>query len=110
MDKRDRIIKTDWASLGNHSWHFKFPRGEYTLNITNSIPEFVVVKFLDETERWPVQLEERNGSEFKLSSFADWTPELLEYVCWFELLVSPKTKITYWGEKEIYRTDFCVQP
>ena len=74
---------------------FYFPRGEYTLSLTKSVPELIAVKFQDKTEAWPAHLEEHNGSEFKLSGFTDWRPELLEDACSFELLVSPKTKINY---------------
>jgi hypothetical protein len=74
---------------------FYFPRGVYSLSLTKSVPELIAVKFLNKTETWPAHLEEHYGSEFKLSGFTDWIPELLEDASSFELLVFPKTKINY---------------
>ena len=66
---------------------------------------YVSVEHERKTERWPISLIKHNGEHFKLSGTADWTPELMDDVYWFELFLDDMPKITYWGDRVIYRVD-----
>ena len=103
-----RIGDDEIAQYGEHSWVFRFPNGTYRLTVSEDEQDDILVQLLDKKEYWPVNRKEKSGSVFKLSGMADWVPEILETVCWFELIISPKPKITYWGDRIIYRTDLAT--
>ncbi|MCP4385537.1 MAG: hypothetical protein GY798_29680 [Hyphomicrobiales bacterium] len=103
-----RIGDHETALFGNRRWEFKFSGGTYLLVATEADQEFISIEYNNKTELWPIALKEKSGDTYKLSGMADWVPEILEDVRWFELFICPAPNITYWGDSVIYRTDFTI--
>ena len=91
--KKDRIL------------FFNCPRGEYALVLERSSPESIRVRFDNKEEFWTISTKAVSGSNYKLSGLADWVPEILADVCWFELVLGAECSITYWGDQVIHRKD-----
>jgi len=97
------VVKKDWIL------RFNCPRGEYTLVLEPSSPEIIRVRFDNEEKFWPITTKAVNGSYYKLSGLADWVPEILADVCWFELILGAECSITYWGDRVIHRKDNALE-
>ena len=105
MDRWTRIGDDQDAQFGRQSLRFEHNDISYMITVDQSDQGTVSVEHDGKSEHWPVSLKEYNGEYFKLSGQADWVPELLDYVCWFELILNDAPKITYWGDREVYRID-----
>jgi len=108
MDDWIRIGDDDVAPFGVRLLHFAFPDGSYSISIDQSDQDNIEVQYLGKVELWPIDLKHRKGNEFRLSGSADWTPELMDDHCWFELFFGNEVKITYWDDRVVYRTDYST--
>ena len=76
MKNWNRFDDGDIVEVGNHTWKFEFPEGNYTLAVKQTRQYTVDVSHGEKTESWPVEVKEQKGHEFKLSGFAWATPEI----------------------------------
>lgn len=104
-----------WIQLSDNSivvkeklalW-FDCPRGEYEVVIEISSPDLIRVRFDNKEKLWAVETKAVKDTNYKLSGLTNGFPELLEDVCWFELIVGIECSITYWGDRVIYRRDYA---
>jgi hypothetical protein len=100
-----RIGDDELLHVGYRELRFAFAKGEYTIVWDPTSQHCVTVLHEGSKETWSVSLREVYGSRARLSGSADWAPEILEEVCWFELVLGDQATITYWGDKVIYRVD-----
>ena len=105
MDKWSQISDDTVVVMEDRVLWFDCPRGEYSLVLKQSSPEIITVRFGDKEEAWPIMTKAIKGLEYKLSGLADWVPEILAEVCWFELEIGVQCTITYWGDQVINRID-----
>lgn len=78
------------------------------MSVDEADQSYITVSHLDETVRWPIELKEQSGELFRLSGMARLKSGLLNDGSWFELLIGPQPKITYWGNQEIQRIDHAI--
>ena len=100
-----RIGDDEVAKFGRQALRFQHNDVSYTIILDQSEQDIVLVEHDGKSEDWTVWLKEYNGEHFKLSGQADWVPEILDEICWFELTLNDAPKITYWGDRVIYRID-----
>ena len=105
-----RIGDDELAPFGVQSHCFAFPHGRYLISVDQSNQNYVDVVYQGKTERWPIDLKHQKGDNFRLSGMADWIPELMDDYCWYELFLGKELKITYWGNRVVYRTDLPSAP
>ena len=84
---------------------FDFPGGEYAVVLKPSSQELLTIRFCESEELWPIMTKAIKGTDNKFSGLADWVPEILGEVCWYELILGETCSMTYWGDQVIYRTD-----
>jgi hypothetical protein len=89
--------------------HLSGPEGPYRLAFRPSADRCAGnfdVEIAGTSIVWPVEVIERQeGGELVLSGFAD--TSFWDDVFWFELIAEPSPpRITYWGDKVIWRTDY----
>lgn len=102
-----RIPDNEAFDLGRREIRFRFPRGCYLVVWDPTLQHEVTVEFDGSKETWPLSIREADGDRARLQGMADWVPEILGDVCWFELVIDDQASITYWGNQVVYRQDFA---
>ena len=87
---------------------FRSPNGEYLIVLGPHRNEQLVVHHKKQVEIWPVMTKAKRENGYKICGLADWVPEILTDVCWYELIIGPEVSITYWGDKVINRVDVAL--
>lgn len=105
MDDWKRIGDDEIARFGKRKFEFSWSGGKYSIAIDQSEQNFIEVAFLKEKEQWNLETKYTKDGHFKLCGMAYSVPEILEDVCWYELVVGATVHVTYWGDKVVYRTD-----
>ena len=84
---------------------FKSPNGEYQIVLEPQNNEELIVRHKNESEIWPIMTKAKFGKNYKVCGLADWVPNIVNEVAWFELIIGEKTSITFWGNQVINRVD-----
>lgn len=104
----NRVPDNEVLELERSEVCFGFPGGEYSLIWNPAAQHSLEVAYCGSRETWHLFLRESAGSDVKLCGMADWVPEILGDVCWFEFVISDQPTITYWGNQVIYRQDVAA--
>ncbi|MEM1086386.1 MAG: hypothetical protein AAGH90_01555 [Pseudomonadota bacterium] len=106
MARWTRIGDDDFAPFGKRHIVFLDTRGEYEIALDEENQKTISVAFKGETELWYIDVKESDGANFRLSGMADFYPQLMDSGYWYELDLSERAVISYWGDRVLYRRDF----
>lgn len=77
----------------------------YSLTLKALSPNKVLLETDEQTDDWIVEIVKTKGDLLQLHGFAFDVPSLELLDCWFELEVGSTSKITYWSDRVVLRTD-----
>ena len=101
----NRIGDDEIARWGVVDLKFEFFGGVYSILLDEDRQQSIRVKLGDLSEVWPINLKHQKDGRFMISGLADTVPEILEQVCWFELLLGPTPSIEFLGSDNYRRVD-----
>ena len=107
--KWKRIWDDELAEFETHIYEFHAPLGNYRLDLDNRDKDYVDVITKTDKSRWPIDTKFSDGKHFKICGMADEITGVIDDYYWFELILDKYPTITYWGDKIIFRTDFCTE-
>jgi len=107
---------SDWVDVSDDTHlidealklNFIGSNGPYSIMLDTTAQDWISVHFGNKFRRWPIHTKAKSVAGYRLSGMADWTPEILGEACWFELKIIPRSSITYWADRKIYRTDISL--
>ena len=87
------------------SVEFTGPNGAYEIHLSPQNQSALIVHFEGEQDEWPIEVKETSASGIRLSGVADWVPQIIGQLCWYELVIGAERLITYWSDRVVYRED-----
>jgi len=105
MDAWQRIPEEKNPNYGKRSFAFPLGSGFYKVSIDEAHPFEFLVTYQSESWTWPIEIIEQSGESFRISGMAFSAPPVLPDTYWFEFRCDKDPRITYWGDRVIFRVD-----